>query len=69
MNSKMKHKGCLAIILYFILGIIVLSILLMLMPFILVAGIIGLWFYTKKRPDNKRRNYAITAIVVGSNCN
>ncbi|MCB2832620.1 excalibur calcium-binding domain-containing protein [Streptococcus dysgalactiae] len=62
----MKHKGCLAIILYFILGIIVLSILLMLMPFILVAGIIGLWFYTKKRPDNKRRNYAITAIVVGS---
>ncbi|VTS46220.1 excalibur calcium-binding domain-containing protein [Streptococcus dysgalactiae] len=61
----MKHKSCLTIILYFTLGIIVLSILLMLMPFILIAGIIGLWFYSKKRPNTKRKNYAIAVTVVG----
>ncbi|MGG6799196.1 UNVERIFIED_CONTAM: excalibur calcium-binding domain-containing protein [Streptococcus canis] len=61
----MKHKSCLTIIFYFTLGIIVLSVLLMLMPFILVAGIIGLWFYSKKKPDTKRKNVAIVATVIG----
>ncbi|MBA2795828.1 excalibur calcium-binding domain-containing protein [Streptococcus porcinus] len=61
----MKNKGRLSALLYVILGIIIFSIILIVMPLILIAGITSLWFYTKKKPDSKRRNYAIVAIAVG----
>ncbi|EGJ27888.1 excalibur calcium-binding domain-containing protein [Streptococcus porcinus] len=61
----MKNKSCLTAVLYVFLGIIIFSIILILMPLILIAGIISLWFYSKKKPDSKRKNYAIGAIAIG----
>ncbi|VTS14515.1 signal peptide containing protein [Streptococcus pseudoporcinus] len=61
----MKNKSCFTTVLYIILGITILSIILMAMPILLVAGVIGLWFYTKKKPNRQRRNYALIATVIG----
>lgn len=61
----MKNKGCLSLILYSITIVVFLSIIALLMPLIFLGGIFGLWFYTKKRPNIKKRNYSIIGASIG----
>ncbi|MGT2933821.1 excalibur calcium-binding domain-containing protein [Streptococcus catagoni] len=53
------------IIVYILLAVLAISILSLLTPLIFLAGLFCLWFYSKKRPDKKKRNYALAAILIG----
>ncbi|MFU2163958.1 hypothetical protein ACMZ6Z_04005 [Streptococcus pluranimalium] len=44
---------------------LLITLLAMLMPVALIGGIIATWYYTKKKPNQKRRNIAIAVAAVG----
>lgn len=61
----MKKNSILTVCLYIVGIILVCAIVIKLMPFIFVGGLAGLWYNTKKKPNQKWRNYSIVAIVIG----
>lgn len=62
----MKKSNGIWSIVFIILAIaIVFTFIALLMPIALVGGLIATWFFTKKEPDQKKRNISIAVTVVG----
>lgn len=61
----MKNNSIWKVVGVFFTIIISLAILWMLMPFIATAGGIGMWYFTKKKKDEKYQKASILALIVG----
>lgn len=60
-----KNNEILKWVLIIIAMALLITLLAMLMPVALIGGIIATWYYTKKKPNQKRRNIAIAVAAVG----
>lgn len=60
-----KNNGFLKIILIIIALTLLMVLLAILMPVALIGGLIATWYYTKKKPNQRNRNIAVTVAIVG----
>lgn len=61
----MKKNGAGKIILIILVIALVVAIAAILMPVALVGGVGAIWYFTKKKPDIKKRNISIAVAAVG----
>lgn len=61
----MKKSGAGKIILIILVIALVVAIAAILMPVALVGGVGAVWYFTKKKPDIKKRNISIAVAAVG----
>lgn len=64
-KENQKNSRLVSWILGFILICLVVYLLAVAMPFVLIGGLVGIWYFTKKKPDIRKRNIAIGVAVVG----
>lgn len=60
-----KSSGAGKIILIILLVALVVAIAAILMPVALIGGVGAIWYFTKRKPDIKKRNISIAVAVVG----
>ncbi|MFQ6838691.1 MAG: hypothetical protein ACLRTE_01630 [Streptococcus lutetiensis] len=61
----MKKSGAGKVILIILVVALVVAIAAILMPVALVGGVGAVWYFTKKKPDIKKRNISIAVAAVG----
>lgn len=61
----MKKSGAGKIILIILVIALVVAVAALLMPVALIGGIGAIWYFTKKKPDTKKRNISVAVAVVG----
>lgn len=61
----MKKSGVGKIILIILVIPLVITVAVLLMPVALIGGIGAIWYFTKKKPDIKKRNISIAVAAVG----
>ena len=61
----MKKSGLGKIILIILVIPLVITVAVLLMPVALIGGIGAIWYFTKKKPDIKKRNISIAVAAVG----
>ena len=61
----MKKSGVGKVILIILVVTLVVAIAAILMPVALVGGVGAVWYFTKKKPDIKKRNISIAVAAVG----
>lgn len=61
----MKKSGAGKVILIILVIALVVAIAAILMPVALVGGVGAIWYFTKKKPDIKKRNISIAVAAVG----
>ena len=65
MEKKMKKSGAGKIILIILVIALVVAIAAILMPVAFIGGLGAIWYFTKKKPDIKKRNISIAVAAVG----
>ena len=61
----MKKSGAGKIILIILVIALVVAIAAILMPVAFIGGLGAIWYFTKKKPDLKKRNISIAVAAVG----
>lgn len=61
----MKKSGAGKIILIILVIALVITVAALLMPVALIGGIGAIWYFTKKKPDTKKRNISVAVVTVG----
>lgn len=61
----MKKSGAGKVILIILVVALVVAIAAILMPVALIGGVGAIWYFTKKKPDIKKRNISIAVAAVG----
>ncbi|WP_205402186.1 TM2 domain-containing protein [Streptococcus lutetiensis] len=64
-KDNQKKSKLTAWVLGFILVCLIVYLLSIAMPFVLIGGIFGIWYFIKKKPDIKKRNISLVVAVVG----
>lgn len=64
-KDNQKKSKLTAWILGFILVCLIVYLLSVAMPFVLIGGIFGIWYFIKKKPDIKKRNISLVVAVIG----
>ena len=65
MEKKMKKSGAGKIILIILVIALVVAIAAILMPVAFIGGLGAIWYFTKRKPDIKKRNISIAVAAVG----
>ncbi|MBJ6746429.1 hypothetical protein JEQ21_08190 [Streptococcus sp. 121] len=61
----MKNSSIWKIVGILFIAILALAVVFMLMPFVAVAGGIGFWYFSKKKPNERYRMFSLIALGVG----
>lgn len=64
-KENQKNSRLVSWILGFILICLVVYLLAVAMPFVLIGGLVGIWYFAKKKPDTSKRNISAIVAVVG----
>lgn len=64
-KGNQKNSKLTVWVLGFILVCLVIYLLSIVMPIVLIGGIVGVWYFTKKKPDTSKRNISAIVAVVG----
>lgn len=64
-KSNQKNSKLTVWVLGFILVCLIIYLLSIVMPIVLIGGIVGVWYFTKKKPDTSKRNISAIVAVVG----
>lgn len=62
----MKNNSIWKVVGILFIAMLALAVVFMLMPFVAVAGGIGFWYFTKKKPNERYRMFSLIALGVGA---
>lgn len=62
----MKNNSIWKVVGILLIAMLALAVVFMLMPFVAVAGGIGFWYFSKKKPNERYRMFSLIALGVGA---